>query len=106
MPSMMSLALVWMQGQEVLDTDAAAGDALLATAASLFPDPLQTANSEALFNTMDPLSSINSTMNIHDTLEAGRVGHLGASLNPLDEVISKPPLFMVSFSTNQAVCFT
>ena len=43
--------------------------ALLATAASLFPDPLQTANSEMLLNTADPLSSINSTINILDTFE-------------------------------------
>lgn len=48
---------------------------LLQTAVSLFPDPLQTANSEMLFNMVDPLSSINSIMNIHDTFEEGQVNH-------------------------------
>jgi hypothetical protein len=48
---------------------------LLQTAVSLFPDPLQTAQSEMLFNTVDPLSSINSTINIHDTYEEGQVSH-------------------------------
>lgn len=65
--------VVGSRGDGVLDTHATADGALLATAASLFPDPLQTANSEMLFNTVDPLSSINSTMNIHDTFEDGRV---------------------------------
>ena len=63
-----------LQGAGVLDTNTNMDAAVMATAASLFPDPLQTANSEMLFNTMDPLSSINSTMNIHDTFEEGQVG--------------------------------
>jgi len=64
---------IYFQGDEALDTGAKTDRVLLATAVSLFPDPLQTANSEMLFNTMDPLSSINSTMNIHDTFEEGQV---------------------------------
>lgn len=64
---------VRLQGDEALETGATTDRVLLATAVSLFPDPLQTANSEMLFNTMDPLSSINSTMNIHDTFEEGQV---------------------------------
>ena len=52
-----------------MGTGAHAPGALLATAASLFPDPLQTANSEMLLNTADPLSSINSTITILDTFE-------------------------------------
>ncbi len=62
-----------LQGDGLLDTNANMDAAVMATAVSLFPDPLQTANSEMLFNTMDPLSSINSTMNIHDTFEEGQV---------------------------------
>ena len=58
-----------------MDTGVQTGADLLQTAVSLFPDPLQTANSEMLFNTVDPLSSINSTMNIHDTFEEGQVSH-------------------------------
>ena len=65
-----------MQGDGLLDTSTTMDAAAMATAVSLFPDPLQTANSEMLFNTMDPLSSINSTMNIHDTFEEGQVGSL------------------------------
>ena len=58
-----------LQGYAAVGTGAHAPGALLATAASLFPDPLQTANSEMLLNTADPLSSINSTTNILDTFE-------------------------------------
>ena len=58
-----------LQGYDAVGTGAHAPGALLATAASLFPDPLQTANSEMLLNTADPLSSINSTINILDTFE-------------------------------------
>ena len=58
-----------LQGYSAMGTGVHAPGALLATAASLFPDPLQTANSEMLLNTADPLSSINSTMNILDTFE-------------------------------------
>lgn len=58
-----------LQGYDAVGTEAHAPGALLATAASLFPDPLQTANSEMLLNTVDPLSSINSTINILDTFE-------------------------------------
>ena len=65
--------LFMLQGDGLLDTNATADGDLMATAVSLFPDPLQTANSEMLFNTVDPLSSINSTMNIHDTFEEGQV---------------------------------
>ena len=62
-----------LQGDGLLDTNATADGDLMATPVSLFPDPLQTANSEMLLNTVDPLSSINSTMNIHDTFEGGQV---------------------------------
>ena len=64
-----------MQGDETMDTGVQTEAGLLQTAVSLFPDPLQTANSEMLFNMVDPLSSINSTMNIHDTFEEGQVNH-------------------------------
>ena len=58
-----------LQGDDAVGAGAHAPSVLLATAASLFPDPLQTANSEMLLNTADPLSSINSTITILDTFE-------------------------------------
>ncbi len=62
-----------MQGDDTIDTQAHTEAGLLQSVASLFPDPLQTANSEMLISMTDPLSSINSTMNVHDTFEEGQV---------------------------------